>query len=52
MTVKELREVLAKLNDNTIVEVFVESTCAGYCAEAKEIVIGTDPNKVCIYGEE
>lgn len=52
MTVKELREVLAKLDDNTIVEVFVESTCAGYCANAKEIVIGTDPGKICIYGEE
>jgi hypothetical protein len=52
MTVKELKAVLDLLNENTVIELFVESTCAGYCADAKEIVIGTDPSKICIYGEE
>ena len=52
MTVKELKSVLDLLDENTIIELFVESTCAGYRADAKEIVIGTDPGKICIYGEE
>lgn len=52
MTVRELREVLALMDDDTIVEILVESPGFSYCADAKEILIGTEPNKVCIFGEE
>ena len=52
MTVRELREVLALMDGDTIVEVCTETFYPGDCVLAKEIIVGTEPNRICIYGEE
>ena len=51
MTVKELRNILNLFNDETEIQIAIETSTDEYIVNAKEIIIGTEPNKTCIYGE-
>ena len=52
MTVKELKDVLDLMNDDAEVEIYVENDWSYIHADITDVIIGTEPNKVCIYGEE
>lgn len=52
MTVKELRNVLKYLDDNTEIEICISTGMGSYIVPADELIIGSEPNKACLYGEE
>ena len=52
MTVKQLRDILNSLDDETKIQLYVETGMGTYIVDADEITIGTEPNKLCICGEE
>ena len=52
MTVGQLRKILDILNDETEIQLYVETGMGTYIVDADEITIGTEPNKLCICGEE
>lgn len=52
MTVKQLRDILNSLDDETEIQLYVETGMGLYIVNADEVTIGTEPNKLCICGEE
>lgn len=52
MTVKELRNILNLLDDSTEIELWVSTGMGDYIVPADELIIGTEPNKACLCGEE
>lgn len=52
MTVKELRNILKNLDDNTEIEICVFTETGEHIVLADELIIGSEPNRACLYGEE
>lgn len=52
MTVKQLRTLLEHLDDNTEIELCISTGMGDYIVPADELIIGTEPNKACLCGEE
>ena len=52
MTVKKLRDLLTLLDDNTEIEICISTGMGTYIVPADELVIGSEPNRACLYGEE
>ena len=52
MTVKQLRALLEHLDDNTEIELCISTGMGDYIVPTDELIIGTEPNKACLCGEE